>query len=392
MDQENQRLKHQLASCQSRLSKTAKRHERYRFRVEQRTEELSRAKRVFETTLEALPSGILVIDHEMNVFLMNNALRSMFGVKEERVTGRKCYSVMLNSSFPCKGVSCRRVIQNETPITEELVIFVEGDKRLFEVRTLPWRSEGSHGVVRTFTDVTLVRMANQYRILAGISSYMAHTVRNALMPMAGFLKLLEDHPLNDEQRLYLSYIYRSLFSLEDAVSEYTYYIKLKRGITYHQEIDLPREVQKTAILFAKGEVPSEHRMAEVFSNVSVDWSIHPHAKFAVRGDPVLFCKSLFFLIKGASELAMERGESHPMLQVEGNPTFGGWDLSLLVPGLTVEDSLIVSMLGPWMAPSPKDGFSHWGIAIFHETVQGHGGRFSIANTPNGLTFSALFKP
>jgi len=184
VDQENQRLKHQLASCQSRLSKTAKRHERYRFRVEQRTEELSRAKRVFETTLEALPSGILVIDHEMNVFLMNNALRSMFGVKEERVTGRKCYSVMLNSSFPCKGVSCRRVIQNETPITEELVIFVEGDKRLFEVRTLPWRSEGSHGVVRTFTDVTLVRMANQYRILAGISSYMAHTVRNALMPMA----------------------------------------------------------------------------------------------------------------------------------------------------------------------------------------------------------------
>ena len=392
MDNETQRLRHQLASCQSRLLRAEKRHERYRQRMEQKTEELSRAKRVFETTLEALPSGILVIDHTMNVLLINNALREMFGVKDEPVMGRKCYSVMLNSSFPCKGVSCRRVIQTESPISEELVIFVEGEKRLFEVKTLPWRSEDSRGVVRTFTDVTHVRMAEQYRILAGISSYMAHTVRNSLMPMGGFLKLLEDHPLNEEQKLYLSYIYRSLFSLEDAVSEYTYYIKLKKGISYGETIDLPKEVQRTAIMFAKGEVPQEHRMGEIFSNVSVNWSIHPQASFVVRGDPEVFQKGLLFLLKAASELAMERGETHPLLQVDANPTLEGWELSLLIPGLSIEDSLIHSILEPWMAPSPKDAFPHWGVAIFNETVAGHGGRLTVANTPKGLVFSALFKP
>ncbi len=393
MDHEERELKDQLKACLARLQNAVKEHERYRLRMERKREELLEAKNLLETTLDALPSGVLVIDNQMNVLVMNDTLRRQFQIDEGAVTGRKCYSVMLNSSFPCKGVSCRRVIQNREPITEELVIFTNGEKRLFEVRTLPWNSGGSFGgVVRTFTDITNSRMAEQYKVLAGISAYMAHTVRNALMPMGGFLKLLEDHPLNDEQKLYLTYIYRSLFSLEDAVSEYTYYIRLKGQMHYHHEMDLPKEVQKAAILFARGEVPAEHRMKEVFSQVSVDWSIHPQARFVVRGDPNAFRKGLLFLIKGASELAIQRGVARPSLQVEGNPTLQGWELSLLVPGLSVEDGLVQSMLEPWMAPSPKDSFPHWGIAIFNETVAKHGGRFSISNTHRGLTFTAVFKP
>ncbi len=393
MNREVERLKAQLASCRSRINALLREQEHYRRRVEQRRAELYQAKKTLETTLDTLPSGVLVIDGEMNVQLMNHSLKRMFGVKEKRVVGRKCYSVMLNSSFPCKGLSCRRVLKSRVPATEELVLFLEEDKRLFEVKTLPWESEnGAFGVVRTFTDITNTRMSQEYKVLAGISSYMAHTVRNSLMPMGGFLKLLEERPLDDQQRLYLNYIYRSLFSLEDAVSEYTYYIKVKGELSYHKEINLPVELQKAAILFAKGEIPNEHRMRDVFERVSVNWLVNSQASFVVKGDSEVFRKGLLFLLKAASELAVERGVSHPVLQVEGNPTLGGWELALLVPSLTIREGMIHSMIQPWRASLPEDAFPHWGVAIFSEVVEKHGGKLSISNTPKGLVFSALFKP
>ena len=149
---------------------------------------VSDEKRELERTLQGMLAGVLVVDADGRVRLMNSAARRIFGVATTDGTGRPLAQVVHNEEIHELVQSC---LNGRAEANSELSIYLP-EERIYQVQTALLRGDTSDisGVVTTFNDITELRSVE--RMKSEFVSTVSHELRTPLTSIKGFIRTLLD--------------------------------------------------------------------------------------------------------------------------------------------------------------------------------------------------------
>jgi PAS domain S-box-containing protein len=145
-------------------------------------------KRQLELTLQGMLSGVLVVDRDERVRLMNSAAKHIFGLPGDDGSGKPLAQVVREEGVHELVRSC---LEGNSEATAELSIY-NPEERIYQVQTALLRGDGEDvaGVVATFNDITELRSVE--RMKSEFVSTVSHELRTPLTSVKGFIRTLLD--------------------------------------------------------------------------------------------------------------------------------------------------------------------------------------------------------
>ncbi len=154
-------------------------------------------KKQLEATIESMVAGVILVDEQGKVSLMNATAKRILGVSpEERVVGKFYREIVQNETV--QDLIHRTLTQDEESMGEISVRIGEGEEareRIYQVQSAPVRDEEGRkrGVVAIMTDITHIRVVE--RMKSAFVSTVSHELRTPLTSIKGFVSTL----LSDEE-------------------------------------------------------------------------------------------------------------------------------------------------------------------------------------------------
>ncbi len=149
--------------------------------------EVFEQKRILETSLESLQSGIMMISGEGTVRLMNRAARQLFDTQPTVEPLGKGYVEVVRHPDAIDILS--RSLSEQRDVEGELVL--EEGRRHFQAQTAVVREGGTMtGVVAIFTDITEIR--NLEMLKSSFVATISHELGTPLASILGFTRTMLD--------------------------------------------------------------------------------------------------------------------------------------------------------------------------------------------------------
>ena len=178
-----------------------------------------------ETVLTHVEDGVIVLDHDNRVILLNHTMRAMFNIQEQAQVGKLVQDVILHTEmleFFENGKSkqtCRTEIHLE-------------DGRVYNAQLTPIREVG---MVVTMQDITHLKELD--RIKSEFVNTVSHDLRSPLTAILGYIELLERvGPLTDAQREFVRRVQLSVNNITLLISELLDLGRIEAGFDALKEI------------------------------------------------------------------------------------------------------------------------------------------------------------
>lgn len=145
-------------------------------------------KRELEATLQGMLSGVLVVDGQGRVRLVNSAAKHIFDIPAEDGTGKPLTQVVRHDEITELVHSC---LNGRAEASAEISIF-NPEERIYQVQTalLLGDNQSVVGVVATLNDITDIRSVE--RMKTEFVSTVSHELRTPLTSIKGFIRTLLD--------------------------------------------------------------------------------------------------------------------------------------------------------------------------------------------------------
>jgi two-component system, OmpR family, phosphate regulon sensor histidine kinase PhoR len=161
-------------------------------KIEEKVGELSRERAQLSAILSALIEGVVALDHQGRILLLNPAAERLFGVTSESVRGRPFLEGLRHS--PLNEV-LTQTISTHQPQKKEISLHADED-RTIAIHTQPVNyGEGRTGVLAALHDITELRRLATIRqeFVANVS----HELKTPLTSIKGYVETLLDGAIDD---------------------------------------------------------------------------------------------------------------------------------------------------------------------------------------------------
>lgn len=268
----------------------------------------------FRDLLESFSYGVVIFNAKGEAYAVNAIATQLLERSAEECAGKSAAELFqrLEKSqsiqemlLACKdNPSCPRAV-------ETVLVTAEGDKfHLSVASSLLIENKKIFGILVSLHDNTHIYklherekliMEHNHRLqreraesVLHLSRAMAHQIRNPVMSIGGFAKLLQRRVKNDELEEFASAILEGSQRLEDMVRAFTSFTGIKPGIVEPIEIDM---------LLRSAHESGQVLAAELEKGVT--WHIESK-KGSVMADPALVAQAFEILLRNSLE-AMEAG-------------------------------------------------------------------------------------
>lgn len=183
-------------------------------------EAVSRGKREWEQTFDAVPDIIFITDTHHTISRANRAMAKRFGLRPEEIPGRKCHELFHGLASPPPFCPYVKLMQGGEPQSREIE-----EKSLcafFDISLSPLYNDagGLAACVHVARDITERKKAEEYRLaleqqlqqaqklesLGVLTGGIAHDFNNILMIILGHCLLAKDDPHAESVHKHLSQI------------------------------------------------------------------------------------------------------------------------------------------------------------------------------------------
>jgi PAS domain S-box-containing protein len=334
------------------------------------------SERLNSEIVASLTAGLLVVDLDTQVRILNPAGRRLLGLSPHQTLGP--HREMLKDAEPLADV-IEECLRTSHPIVRR-ALEMPGHARAAShlgVTVSPlWDPNGHlHGVICLFTDLSAVMaMEEQLRLkdslarVGELTAGIAHEFRNGLATIHGYARLLDLDSLPPAHRAYVEGIRQETASLGQIVTNFLNFARPAQLMLV--PVDLEAIAERAA-----EEIRSDARARE--GEVIVQGSFP-----TIQGDEVLLRQAFSNLVRNALEACATSGKT-PSIIIDG-----AVDREQGVARITVLDN------GPGIQPESRDRVfrpffttkqqgTGLGLALVQKIIVTHNGRITVAASPAG---------
>jgi two-component system, OmpR family, phosphate regulon sensor histidine kinase PhoR len=339
--------------------------------------ELSRDRAHLEAILSGMVEGVLVLDRQGRIQLVNRAAQRMLTV-DASAHGRRYLEVIRHPDISAQLTAALKgdaVDPRELPLGRD-------PSRLFMTRAAPVSPVGNGGAVLVLHDITDLRRAEQIRrdFVANVS----HELRTPLTAIRGYVEALLDAPPDPEQtRRFLEIIARHSARMERLVADL---LRLARLDARQEALDIASCDMEQ--IFTSVVADLSHAIEAKAQRIAI--AVHPDAS-SVQADPTKLHDIVRNLVENAVNYAPEQADVRLEAVRRDGPV-----------------EIVVSDSGPGIPPADltrvferfyrvdkarsHPGGMGLGLAIVKHLAELHGGRARVENRPEGGTRFTISLP
>jgi PAS domain S-box-containing protein len=334
------------------------------------------SERLSSEIVASLTAGLLVVDLDTQVRILNPAGRRLLGLSPHQPLGS--HREMLKDARPLAD-AIEECLQTSQPIVRR-ALEMPGHARAAShlgvtVSPLSDPNGDPHGVICLFTDLTAVMaMEEQLRLkdslarVGELTAGIAHEFRNGLATIHGYARLLDLDTLPPAHRAYVEGIRQETASLGQVVTNFLNFAKPAQLTLV--PVDLEAIAERAA-----EEIRSDARARE--GEVIVQGSFP-----TIEGDEVLLRQAVSNLVRNALEACAASGKT-PSIIIDGKI-----DREQGLVRISVQDN------GPGIQPESRDRVfrpffttkqqgTGLGLALVQKIIVTHNGRVAVGTSPAG---------
>lgn len=272
---------------------------------------------LLDSTLESTADGIVVVDRKGRISTFNKKFIELWCFPED-ILESKDYKRAFDFALEQMKDSDRFLEQvqelDNQPEKEAFDILKLKDGKIFEWFSIPQKSEDSTvGRVWNFRDVTYRKLIeeeikkakehaeNANRTKSGFLANMSHEIRTPLNSVIGFLELVLESPLlNDQHRKHLETAKGSANNLLRVINDILDISKLENG-------KLAIELQPFSISQLMHDIQSNMNIQADENGIYLKIDIHPSVAGRYIGDPLRLKQILTNLVNNAIKFTVKGG-------------------------------------------------------------------------------------
>jgi two-component system, NtrC family, nitrogen regulation sensor histidine kinase NtrY len=324
-------------------------------------------RRFTEAVLSGASAGVIGVNAEGHVTILNRSAEHLTGCGESEALGRPLREIApeLADVFADARRSNQRLIQRQIAMTRD------GQERNFSVRvTSEQAPESAHGYVITIDDITELVLAQRSSAWADIARRIAHEIKNPLTPIQlsaerlrrKYGKLITEDTAVFEQCT--DTIVRQVDDIKRMVDEFSRFARMPKPVIADE--DVADTVRQVVFLLRVGH-----------SDIDFDVQL-PAEAMPARFDRRLISQALTNIVKNATEAIgavppaeLGRGRIVVSAQCDGKEAV----IDVIDNGIGLPKENRARLLEPYVTTREKG--TGLGLAIVGRILEEHGGRIEL---------------
>ncbi len=322
-----------------------------------------------ESILTQIQDGVVVLDKEHKVILVNQAARNILQLGEQSATGKKLSDVIRHADLVSLITHLSEDISAHSELTTE-------DGRVFDC----WVSEiPGIGLAISMHDITYLKKID--RIKSDFVSAISHDLRSPLTAIMGYIELIERvGSINETQREYIQRVQTSVQNITSLVNEMLNLGRIEAGLdTQRENVQLDKLIHYSVDGMITQLRHKNIRVEIEFSNGSP----------TVLANPVQMRQVIDNLLDNAIKYTPDNGTITILGDVEEEQVILQFqDNGIGIPASDLPYVFDKFFRGSNLARgTPGTGL---GLAIVKTIVENHGGRVWVDSTVGkGSTFTVV---
>jgi PAS domain S-box-containing protein len=313
-----------------------------------------------ETILTNIQDGVIVLDPDQRVILVNQTARAAFNLGETNLVGKMITDVVQKTEL---------LELVKSPGSEHYPNQCEielDDGRVFSAQLTPIADVG---IAITFHDITYHKKLD--RLKSDFVSTISHDLRSPLTAILGYIELLDRAgPVNDLQRDFIHRVQTSVHSITSLVNDLLNLGRIESGF------DTRKETISLSSIIDESLVVTEDRMKKNNIQLSRDY---PADLPSMYGNPIQIRQMVDNLLDNALKYTPEGGKIKIGVQVDGTQLiFQVSDTGSGIPALDMP--YIFDKFYRASNTSTDIPGSGLGLSIVKSIIETHQGRIWVDST------------
>jgi signal transduction histidine kinase len=361
-------------------------------------EEISKEKKEWERTFDAITDMVWIEDGRQKVIRANHALVARTGYSKTEITDKACAALLDKIGIVLSGgCLCSETLASKRPSFQELKSKGGG---IFHFWAYPLIDEEGrlYAIVHYLKDVTVQKRIEQQLMrtdklasLGTLVAGIAHEINNPLGIIAGYSEALLDRATDraltnvrsfEDFPEYLKTIHSEIFRCKGILKSLLEFARPSGGT--FREIDI-NELIKEVLLLLK------HRTAKLKHSLELDLNREVPKIYADAGSlrqllMNLLLNAIYFTPeKGSIFIKTEHDEGGEESRI--SECSSRVRLSVADTGSGIPEDLIDKIFDPFFTTRPVGEGTGLGLTISHRIVEEHGGAIDVESAPGrGTTF------
>ncbi len=273
------------------------------------TEQIEERRRLFDSVLSSVTSGVIVLDSDGKVSFTNKSANILLSINEENI--ERIFQKQLSDIFPELDALFRELKKSQAKNLQSEINFVRsGRLENFLVRMAPMKEDKKlKGFVVAFDDITSLVSAQRSAAWGDVARRIAHEIKNPLTPIQlsaerirkKFSPLLEKN--SDGLKDMVDVITRQTDDIRRIVDEFSKFARMPK---------LKRRNEDLTALVASAVSLQQAGQPNVVINLS-----QPKVPIIISIDATLINQALTNILKNAGEAIEARKKNSPSLNYSG---------------------------------------------------------------------------
>ena len=322
-----------------------------------------------EAIIANIQDGVIVMDGNKNIMLVNRAIRDIFNLGNKELVGRSLADAI--SNIDLKALLARA---SDGPLKYHEINFDDG--RVFNAQYTPIPKIGA---AVTMQDISYLKELD--RLKSDFIHTVSHDLRSPLTAILGYTELVErTGPLNSNQQEFLRRLQGSIQHITTLINDLLDLGRLEAGFDTRRELVQLENVMKYSLDMFDAQVKKK--------NIKLFMDVADNLK-ALRANPIRIRQMLDNLIGNAIKYTLKDGSVRVSISMQGDQII----LKVEDSGLGIppeEQGRVFEKF--YRATNIVEGVegSGLGLAIVKSIVDSHQGRVWVDSTVGkGSTFTVL---
>lgn len=338
----------------------------------QHFEETEAERNKLDTTISNIQDGVILLDNENRILLINPVARRVFGLGLSNLLGQPVTEAIQNEDF---STMLESFIEN--PLKHNEITFEDG--RVFNTQHSPIPEVGA---VITLEDISHLKMLD--RLKSDFIHTISHDLRSPLTAIMGYVELLERvGPLTDQQKLFVKHVQNSVSNITSLVNDLLDLGRIEAGFDAHQDrVSIEQILRYTVDNLGQQIIDRKQNM---------QLNIEPNIP-EIYGNPIRIRQVVDNLITNAIKYTPEGGKISSSLRVEDELLiFEVADTGVGIPPAD-QPHIFEKFYRASNAPKGTPG-TGLGLAIVKTIVEAHRGRIWVdSEVGKGTKFTVVLPP